>query len=429
MEPGQTLSAGGVDSLGDSEQSLATFLPERPRQRSRHGRKLPDGHIPRPPNAFILFRSSFIRSRRVSSEVETSHSTLSKIIGLTWKNLSAEERRGWHARARAASEEHRRRFPQYAFRPIHRRAEKDGHGRRRTRESGAVDDPERCAKIAELLGEGSHGRALEAAMAEYDAQREPRAIETRFDTPITATTYRRALSAPAQDTEPPEDNRSVVAAAQRWRSSSSGPQRRAGAAGAQGMIHPLATDMAVNQLQDSTPSGNSSPWPLEIETCDIDFSGFSFASASASPTTPPALDILYDPRWTLPTSDMPSVFPEVSLDACALAQLDLDLGALPNGNIAADPTSYQVQVQMGPEYYPDCDLHWPSYAHADQLSTGTPELAGHGFGASAYGYGERLGDTCASAAALPLDEPRMAMPLPRRPMVSTRSALNDLCRL
>jgi hypothetical protein len=38
-------------------------------------------YIPRPPNAFILFRSSFIRSQNVPGRVEGNHSTLSKIIG------------------------------------------------------------------------------------------------------------------------------------------------------------------------------------------------------------------------------------------------------------------------------------------------------------------------------------------------------------
>src|SRR6266545_6305747 len=51
--------------------------------RPANNRRKPANHIPRPPNAFILFRSAFIKSQRVTSGVETSHSTLSKIIGLT----------------------------------------------------------------------------------------------------------------------------------------------------------------------------------------------------------------------------------------------------------------------------------------------------------------------------------------------------------
>ncbi|KAJ3557911.1 hypothetical protein NP233_g11621 [Leucocoprinus birnbaumii] len=81
-------------------------------RRPAHSKKKPENHIPRPPNAFILFRSSFIKQQHVSTEVETNHSTLSKIIGLTWQNLPEKERQVWHAKAKAALEEHKRKFPQ-----------------------------------------------------------------------------------------------------------------------------------------------------------------------------------------------------------------------------------------------------------------------------------------------------------------------------
>jgi hypothetical protein len=47
-----------------------------------HAKKREVGHIPRPPNAFILFRSSFIKSESVPGNIEGNHSTLSKIIGM-----------------------------------------------------------------------------------------------------------------------------------------------------------------------------------------------------------------------------------------------------------------------------------------------------------------------------------------------------------
>ncbi|KAJ6460507.1 high mobility group box domain-containing protein [Mycena sanguinolenta] len=75
------------------------------------------GHIPRPPNAFILFRSSFIRSQNVPGRVEGNHSTLSKIIGKLWHALPPAERARWEDKARAAQAEHRRRYPDWRFRP------------------------------------------------------------------------------------------------------------------------------------------------------------------------------------------------------------------------------------------------------------------------------------------------------------------------
>ncbi|KAH9960545.1 high mobility group box domain-containing protein, partial [Lactifluus volemus] len=74
-------------------------------------------HIPRPPNAFILFRSSFIKSESVPGNIEGNHSTLSKIIGIVWKTLPPAERELWEKRAIQAQAEHRARYPDWRFRP------------------------------------------------------------------------------------------------------------------------------------------------------------------------------------------------------------------------------------------------------------------------------------------------------------------------
>jgi hypothetical protein len=139
------------------------------------------------PNAFILFRSAFIRSQRVTSGVESSHSTLSKIIGLTWQQLSNEERQKWHAKARLAQEEHKRRYPQYSFKPIHHRSKGPNLGRRKLREVGPKDQ-KRCEKIAELLASGKKGPDLEEAIKEFDKYHVPQ-ILTRFEEPITASSF------------------------------------------------------------------------------------------------------------------------------------------------------------------------------------------------------------------------------------------------
>ncbi|KAG1752961.1 hypothetical protein EDB19DRAFT_1892922 [Suillus lakei] len=140
-------------------------------RRPTHSKKRPDDHIPRPPNAFILFRSSFIKSQHVSTGVETNHSTLSKIIGLTWQNMPHDERQIWHAKAKKALEDHRRKWPQYAFRPSHTKA-KGGTEKRKVREV-EPKDMKRCAKIAELLVEGKKGQELEDAIQEFDRTHVP----------------------------------------------------------------------------------------------------------------------------------------------------------------------------------------------------------------------------------------------------------------
>ncbi|KAJ7661074.1 hypothetical protein B0H17DRAFT_1212361 [Mycena rosella] len=298
---------GSLDGVDDSTLLLthSTFMPpanfDAPepsrKQRTRHSRKQPEGHIPRPPNAFILFRSSFIRSQRVSSEVETSHSTLSKIIGLTWQNLPEDERRVWHTKARAAGEEHRRKFPAYTFRPLHRRpppsgADKDANAKRKVREHG-LDDPARCEKIAELLVEGKHGEELHAAVQEFDKHRVS-SVVARFETPLTATTYRRSSSAPAPDTEPPT---AFLCSAptnvpQRRRSSSSEPPCRSSVES----IPPFPADHNC-ALETGAPSNFVSPWTLDPEPAYFDFAGFSF-----SPAGPPSPSTACDPLWLLPNA-------------------------------------------------------------------------------------------------------------------------------
>ncbi|KZT04548.1 uncharacterized protein LAESUDRAFT_728044 [Laetiporus sulphureus 93-53] len=187
-----------VESIAESILFPSTADTPAPSKRTTHSRKKPENHIPRPPNAFILFRSSFIKNQHVSSEVETNHSTLSKIIGLTWQSLPHEERQIWHAKAKAALEEHKRKWPEYAFRPLHTKG-KGGTEKRKVREVGPKD-MKRCAKIAELLVEGKKGAELDVAIQEFDRHHVPE-IVTRFETPITARTFRRSSSAPVPDTE------------------------------------------------------------------------------------------------------------------------------------------------------------------------------------------------------------------------------------
>jgi len=187
-------------------------------RRAGHSKKRPEDHIPRPPNAFILFRSAFIKSNHVSSEVETNHSTLSTIIGLAWRGLPDKERQFWHSKAKAALDEHKRKFPQYAFRPNQGRGK--GNEKRKVREVGPKDH-KRCAKIAELLVKGKKGQELDVAVQEFDKHHVPEVI-TRFEAPITARSFRRSSSAPI-----PDADESKQSSPQKSRSSSAQPSSTA----------------------------------------------------------------------------------------------------------------------------------------------------------------------------------------------------------
>jgi len=192
-----------------------------------HSKKKPENHIPRPPNAFILFRSSFIKSQHVSTAIETNHSTLSKIIGLTWQSLPEEERQVWHLKAKQALDEHKRKFPKYAFRPMQTKSKGAASEKRKVREV-EPKDMKRCTKIAQLLVEGKKGDELDAAIHEFDKHHVPE-IVTRFEAPITERAFRRSSSAPIPDTERSKKGQSflqhVASSPRKPRSSSTRPSR------------------------------------------------------------------------------------------------------------------------------------------------------------------------------------------------------------
>ncbi|KAF8736270.1 hypothetical protein AX14_000581 [Amanita brunnescens Koide BX004] len=187
-----------------------------PSTRASHAKKRDASYIPRPPNAFILFRSSFIKSQRVPGNVEGNHSTLSKIIGKCWRALPREERERWEKEALAAQAEHRRKYPDWRFRPgsnagcakfrvkeagaagvaststassTRRRVstressdEQTGGARERGKGKGKVkerseEEEERLVKIAELCLDGMKGRELEIAIEAWQDGRK-RAADT-----------------------------------------------------------------------------------------------------------------------------------------------------------------------------------------------------------------------------------------------------------
>ena len=264
-------------------------------RRSGHSRKKPINHIPRPPNAFILFRSYFIKSQHVSSEIETNHSTLSKIIGLTWKNLPNEERQIWHARAKAALEDHKRKFPSYAFKPVHSKPRGVPAEKRKVREVG-LKDHTRCAKIAELLVRGKKGLELKVAIQEFDKNHVPE-IVTRFEAPITANNY--TLSSMNYTNE-----------------------RRSSHSNHHSQVEPQAPPPSI----DPTPS----PEPYREGSCDT----LSFNHHSLSlPTSSPSFEIQDFNSFSLPYNTSPSS----SFDTLALASNPLHFSYNPHASDLVHP--------------------------------------------------------------------------------------------
>jgi hypothetical protein len=112
---------------------------------------------------------------------------------MTWQNLPNGERQAWHIKAKEAQEEHKRKWPQYSFRPVTNKAQKK---KRRVRET-EPKDIKRCEKIVELLCNGKKGDELKHAVKDFDKSHVPEFV-ARFEAPITERAYRRLSSAPLQ---------------------------------------------------------------------------------------------------------------------------------------------------------------------------------------------------------------------------------------
>ena len=82
-----------------------------------HARRQPEGHIPRPRNAFILFRCDFVAQKKIPASVEPDHRNISRIVGRIWKAMSEEDRRPWVEEAKREREKHKRLYPQYRYSP------------------------------------------------------------------------------------------------------------------------------------------------------------------------------------------------------------------------------------------------------------------------------------------------------------------------
>lgn len=73
-------------------------------------------HIPRPPNAFMLYRSNMLKNRG-NADPEKRQQNLSRIAGQLWREMSDEDRTVWHEKAAEVHAAHYAKYPHYKFKP------------------------------------------------------------------------------------------------------------------------------------------------------------------------------------------------------------------------------------------------------------------------------------------------------------------------
>lgn len=119
--------ANSAANVEDTEQSL--ILPPLPhptpidlnnmflgRKSTSHARRQNPGHIPRPRNAFILFRCDFVQ-QHVPNDVISDHRDLSRLAGSMWRKMTDEQKRPWFKNAEAEKRYHSQLFPTYRYAP------------------------------------------------------------------------------------------------------------------------------------------------------------------------------------------------------------------------------------------------------------------------------------------------------------------------
>ncbi|KAG1743821.1 hypothetical protein EDB19DRAFT_541463 [Suillus lakei] len=95
---------------------VADLIPKT--NRTSHAKRQPAGHIPRPRNAFILFRCDFVQQKKIPGHVECDHRNLSRIAGKIWRGMKKEQQKPWIDLALKEKERHAKMYPGYKYMPV-----------------------------------------------------------------------------------------------------------------------------------------------------------------------------------------------------------------------------------------------------------------------------------------------------------------------
>ncbi|KAM3075248.1 slightly ste11-like protein [Clarireedia jacksonii] len=101
----------------------------------------PDPKIPRPRNAFILYRQHY-QAQVVAQNPGLANPEISKIIGGQWREQDPESKEEWKKLAEEEKQRHQRQYPGYRYQP--KRAGKSNGARPSS--SSNSEDPARCPK-------------------------------------------------------------------------------------------------------------------------------------------------------------------------------------------------------------------------------------------------------------------------------------------
>ncbi|KAF5334646.1 hypothetical protein D9611_011986 [Ephemerocybe angulata] len=169
-------------------------------RKASHARAGDETHVPRPRNAFIVFRSYYnqvnaARAPPPSDGSKTNQNDVSKQAGKAWKALSEEEQLPFKLQADKEKEEHNLMYPDYRYAPSGKSTTKKPAKRTRSSSSGA------SAAKTQIVGV-ARSRKSRIIAAEYtdseDEEDDEYSVECRAPVVATARSLRPRSTAAAR---------------------------------------------------------------------------------------------------------------------------------------------------------------------------------------------------------------------------------------
>jgi hypothetical protein len=85
--------------------------------RKSHAKRQGPGYIPRPRNAFLIFRCDLVNQDCVPPEVDQGHANISRLAGKVWAALGDDTKVPWRELQKIELKTHRERYPDYRYKP------------------------------------------------------------------------------------------------------------------------------------------------------------------------------------------------------------------------------------------------------------------------------------------------------------------------
>ncbi|KAJ7744503.1 hypothetical protein DFH07DRAFT_25304 [Mycena maculata] len=137
--------------------------------------------IPRPPNAFILYRSNLLQQGHIPDTVECRQHTFSRVAGQCWNLLTPAQKKEWQQLAEERAAIHRLEYPDYNFKPSPR---SKGKAKLRSNEEKS-DDVIRLLRETYIGIQGPSICASRQRKPKAQVKEEQPAVETPASCPST----------------------------------------------------------------------------------------------------------------------------------------------------------------------------------------------------------------------------------------------------